>query len=71
MSLTRKLVIKHHSPFHIFVAIIASCAVISFTTWIFIDESQWSYIKSSLSEAKKNKELWYENQTMNKTIIKL
>jgi uncharacterized coiled-coil protein SlyX len=45
--------------------------VITITTWILLDESQWSYIKSSLSEAKKNKELWQENQVMNNTIVKL
>ena len=71
MSLTRKLVIKHHNPLHIFVVIIVSCAVITITTWVLLDESQWSYIKSSLSEARKNKELWQENQVMNNTIIKL
>jgi hypothetical protein len=45
--------------------------VITITTWILLDESQWSYIKSSLSEAKKNKELWQENQVMKNTIVKL
>ena len=71
MSLSRKLVIKHHRPVHIFAVIVITCAVITITTWILLDESQWSYIKSSLSEAKKNKELWQENQVMNNTIVKL
>ena len=71
MSLSRKLVIKHHSPLHIFAVIVISCAVIITTTWVVLDESQRSYIKSSLTEAKKNKELWQENQVMNNTIIKL
>ena len=71
MSLSRKLVIKHHSPLHIVAVIVISCAVIIITTWVVLDESQWSYIKSSLTEAKKNKELWQENQVMNNTIIKL
>ena len=71
MSLSRKLVIKHHNPLHIFAVIVISCAVITITTWVLLDESQWSYIKSSLSEAKKNKELWQENKVMNNTIIKL
>ena len=71
MSLSRKLVIKHHRPVHIFAVIVITCAVITITTWILLDESQWSYIKSSLSEAKKNKELWQENQVMKNTIVKL
>ncbi len=71
MSLSRKLVIKHHNPLHIFAVIVISCAVITITTWVLLDESQWSYIKSSLIEAKKNKELWQENKVMNNTIIKL
>ena len=71
MSLSRKLVIKHHSPLHIFAVIVISCVVIIITTWVVLDESQWSYVKSSLTEAKKNKELWQENQVMNNTIIKL
>ena len=71
MSLSRKLVIKHHRPLHIIAVIIVSCAVISITTWIFLDKSQWSYIMSSLSEAKKSKELWQENKTMKNTIVKL
>lgn len=70
MSLSRKLVIKHHNPLHIFAVIVISCAVITMTIWGFLDESQWSYIKSSLTEAKKNKELWLENQTMINTIAK-
>ena len=71
MSLSRKLVIKHHNPLHIFAVIVISCAVILITTWVVLDESQWSYIKSSLVEAKKNRELWQENKAMNNTIIKL
>ena len=71
MSLSRKLVIKHHNPLHIFAVIIISCAVITITTWVVLDESQWSYIKSSLIEANKNRELWQENKAMNNTIIKL
>ena len=71
MSLSRKLVIKHHNPLHTFAVIIISCAVIIITTWVVLDESQWSYIKSSLIEAKKNRELWQENKGMNNTIIKL
>lgn len=71
MSLSRKLVIKHHNPLHIFAVIVISCAVITITTWVLLDESQWSYIKSRLTEAKKNKELWQENQGMNNTIVKL
>jgi len=71
VSLSRKLVIKHHNPLHIFAVIVISCAVITITTWVLLDESQWSYIKSSLIEAKKNKELWQENKVMNNTIIKL
>ncbi len=71
MSLSRKLVIKHHSPLRIFAVIVISCAVITTTTWVVLDESQWSYIKSSITKAKKNKELWQENQEMNNTIIKL
>ena len=71
MSLSRKLVIKHHSPLHIFAVIFISCAVIIITTWVVLDESQWSYIKSSLTEAKKNKELWQENQVMSNTIVTL
>ncbi len=71
MSLSRKLVIKHHNPLHVFAVIVISCAAITITTWVVLDESQWSYIKSSLTEAKKNKELWLENQTMSNTIVKL
>ncbi len=71
MSLSRKLVIKHHNPLQIFAVIVISCAVITITTWVVLDESQWSYIKSSLIEAKKNKELWQENKVMNNTIIML
>jgi len=71
VSLSRKLVIKHHSPLHIVAVIVISCTVIIITTWVVLDESQWSYIKSSLTEAKKNKELWQENQVMNNTIITL
>jgi len=71
VSLSRKLVIKHHNPLHIFAVIVISCAVILITTWVVLDESQWSYIKSSLVEAKKNRELWQENKAMNNTIIKL
>ena len=71
MSLSRKLVIKHHNPLHIFAVIVISCAVITITTWVLLDESQWSYIKSRLTEAKKNKELWQDNQGMNNTIVKL
>ena len=71
MSLSRKLVIKHHNPLHVFAVIVISCAVITITTWVLLDESQWSYIKSRLTEAKKNKELWQDNQGMNNTIVKL
>jgi hypothetical protein len=71
VSLSRKLVIRHHHPLRIFAVIIISCAAITITIWVVLDESQWSYIKSSLIEAKKNKELWQENQVMNNTIIKL
>lgn len=71
MSLSRKLVIEHHSPLHVFAVIVISCAVITITTWVLLDESQWSYIKSRLTEAKKNKELWQENQVMDNTIVKL
>lgn len=71
MSAPRKLVIKHHSPLHIFAVIVASCTVIAVTVWVYLDESQWSYIMSSLSEAKKSKGLWQENQTMKSTIVKL
>jgi uncharacterized coiled-coil protein SlyX len=71
VSLSRKLVIKHHNPLHIFAVIVISCAVITITTWVLLDESQWSYIKSRLTEANKNKELWQDNQGMNNTIVKL
>jgi hypothetical protein len=71
VSLSRKLVIKHHSPLHIFAVIVISCTVIIITTWVVLDESQWSLIKSSLAEAKKNKELWQENQVMSNTIVTL
>ena len=71
MSAPRKLVIKHHNPLHIIAVIVASCTVIAATVWVYLDESQWSYIKSSLSEARKSKYLWQENQTMNSTIVKL
>jgi len=71
VSLSRKLVIKHHNPLHVFAVIVISCAVITITIWVVLDESQWSYIKSSLTEARKNKELWLENQTMNNSIVKL
>ena len=71
MSAPRKLVIKHHNPLHIIAVIVASCMVIAVTVWVYLDESQWSYIKSSLSEAKKSKGLWQENQTMKSTIVKL
>lgn len=68
---TKKLVIKHHSPLHIIAVIVASCTVIAVTVWVFLDESQWSYIKSSLIEAKKSKDLWQDNQAMKSTIVKL
>ncbi len=71
MSAPRKLVIKHHNPLHIIAVIVASCTVIAATVWVYLDESQWSYIKSSLSEARKSKYLWQENQTMKSTIVKL
>ena len=71
MSAPRKLVIKHHSPLHIFAVIVASCTVIAVTVWVYLDESQWSYIKASLSEAKKSKDLWQENLMMKGTIVKL
>jgi uncharacterized coiled-coil protein SlyX len=71
MSAPRKLVIKHHNPLHIIAVIVASCTVIAATVWVYLDESQWSYIKSSLSEAKKSKGLWQENQTMKSTIVNL
>lgn len=71
MSAPRKLVIKHHNPLHIIAVIVASCTVIAATVWVYLDESQWSYIKSSLSEAKKSKYLWQENQTMKSTIVNL
>ncbi len=71
MSAPRKLVIKHHNPLHIFAVIVVSCTVIAATVWVYLDESQWSYIMSSLSEAKKSKGLWQENQTMKSTIVKL
>ena len=71
MGASRNFVIKRHNPLHIFGVIVISCAVITITTWVFLDESQWSYIKSSLSEAKKNKELWQENQEMSNTIVEL
>ncbi len=71
MSFSRKLVIKYHSPLHIFAVIVASCAVITITTWILLDGSQWPYIKSSLIEAKKNRELWQENKLMSNTIVNL
>jgi uncharacterized coiled-coil protein SlyX len=45
--------------------------VITVTIWVFLDESQWSYIVSSLSEAKKSKKLWQDNQTMKNTIVEL
>ncbi len=71
MSAPRKLVIKHHNPLHIIAVIVASCTVIAATVWVYLDESQWSYIKSSLSEARKSKDLWQENQTMRSTIVNL
>ena len=71
MSAPRKLVIKHHNPLHIIAVIVVSCTVIAATVWVYLDESQWSYIKSSLSEARKSKYLWQENQTMKSTIVKL
>lgn len=71
MSAPRKLVIKHYSPLHTIAVIVASCTVITVTVWVYLDESQWSYIKSSLSEAKKSKDLWQDNQTMKSTIVKL
>ena len=71
MSAPKKLVIKHHNPLHIIAVIVASCTVIAATVWVYLDESQWSYIKSSLSEARKSKDLWQENQTMKSTIVKL
>ncbi len=71
MSRSAKLVIKRHRPLHIFAVIIVSCALISIATWIFLDKSQWSYIISSLSEAKKSKQLWQDNKTMKNTIVKL
>ena len=71
MSLSRRLVIKQHRPLLIIAVIIVSCALISITTWIFLDKSQWSYIISSLSEAKKSKNLWQDNKTMKNTIVEL
>jgi len=56
---------------HIFAVVVLSCMVITVTIWVFLDESQWSYIVSSLSEAKKSKKLWQDNQTMKNTIVEL
>ncbi len=71
MSFPKKLVIKRHKPLHIFAVIVISCSVATTAIWVFLDESQWSYIKSGLFEAKKNKKLWQKNQVMDDTIIKL
>lgn len=71
MSAQKKLVIKHHNPLHIVAVIVACCSVIAATVWIYLDESQWSYIKSSLVEAKKSKDIWQENLSMRSTIVKL
>jgi len=71
VSPSKKLVIKPHRPLHIFAVVVLSCVVITVTIWIFLDESQWSYIASSMSEAKMSKGLWQENQTMQNTIVEL
>jgi len=71
VSPSRKLVIKPHRPLQIFAVVVLSCVVITVTIWVFLDESQWSYIASSLSEAKKSKGLWQENQTMQNIIVEL
>lgn len=69
MSYSRKMVIKHHRPLHFFVVVALSCFMISITIWIFLDESQWSYIKESLSETRKSGELWQENIAMKSQIV--
>jgi uncharacterized coiled-coil protein SlyX len=71
MSAPKKLVIKHHNRLHIIAVVVASCTIITATVWAYLDESQWAYIKSSLSEAKKSRDLWQENQSMKNTIVKL
>ncbi len=71
MSPSSKLVIKRHRPVHVVAIMLISCAVISIAIWVFLDESQWSYIMSSLAEAKKSQQLWQENTRMKKTITKL
>lgn len=71
MSSSSKLVIKRHRPLRIIATMIVSCVLISIAIWVFLDESQWSYIMSSLSEAKKSQQLWQENMTMRKTIVEL
>ncbi len=71
MNAKRKLVIKQHRPLHIVAVIVACCSVMTAIVWIYLDESQWSYIKSSLLEAKKSKDLWQDNLLMRSKIAKL
>ena len=60
-----RLVIKKHKPFQVVLAIVTLCIFLSLTTWILLDKSHWSFIKSRFSGGQESKELWEINSRLN------
>ncbi len=59
-----RLVIRHHRPVQLLMAVIIICLLLSTTIWLFLDESHWSYIKSRYLAGQKSKELWEINRSL-------
>jgi hypothetical protein len=59
-----RLVVKSHRPLQFAAAVIALSMLMSFVTWLLLDESHWSVIAHRLDAADQRKLLWEVNQSL-------
>jgi len=57
-----RLVIKTHRPLQFSLAVVVLSMLVAFVTWLALDESHWSIIRSRLNSSTDQKLLWEVNQ---------
>lgn len=71
VTMPKKLVIRYNMPLRDSAVILLLSFFLTMIIWIYLDRSQWSYIKSSLSNTERNKQMSQENKIMTDTIAQL
>lgn len=66
-----KLVVKKHRPFEIILAVILISIAISVLSWLLLDASHWSDVKSRFIQSEDSRLLWDVNQSLETENIQL